>query len=266
MNKPLQRSKLRIVCGKIFYILKKYCYWNFSGVNFAQNFEKSLPIEIFTHQTFLRRPLKDVDMWIQENKIQNLKIAIEQLNGLVLESGQIFSYWRQIGNPTAKKGYVPGMILHDGIVGFGIGGGLCQLSNLIYWMTLHTPLFVVERWRHVYDVFPDISRNQPFGTGATCAYPNIDLQIRNTTGQKFQLSLKITDEYLVVAWLSEKNIEFSYKVFEKDHEITGEWWGGYSRNNKIFRKIFDRNTEKEIGEEFVTENHAMMMYNPLLEK
>ena len=99
-----------------------------------------------------------------------------------------------------------------------------------------------------------------------CDYKNIDLQIRNTTGQKFQLSLKITDEYLVGAWLSEKNIEFSYKVFEKDHEITGEWWGGYSRNNKIFRKIFDRNTEKEIGEEFVTENHAMMMYNPLLEK
>ena len=45
------------------------------------------------------------------------------------------------------------------------GGGLCQLSNLIYWMTLHTPLTITERYRHSYDVFPDSNRTQPFGSG-----------------------------------------------------------------------------------------------------
>ncbi len=266
MKKPKQRSKLRIFFGKIFYAIKKYLYWNWSKINFAQNCEKHLPIEIFRHQTFLRRPLKDVDMWTQENKIQNLEIAIQKLNGLVIESGQTFSYWRQIGKPTKKKGYLAGMILHNGEVLSGIGGGLCQLSNLIYWMTLHTSLTVTERWRHGYDVFPDAGRSQPFGSGATCAYPNIDLQIKNNTEQKFQLSLKVTDEYLVGAWLSDKDIDFRYEIFEKDHEIKGEWFGGYSRNNKIFRKVLDKNTGEEIHEECITENHALMMYNPLLEK
>ena len=45
------------------------------------------------------------------------------------------------------------MVLHYGSFQTGIGGGLCQLSNLIYWMTLHTPLTVTERYRHSFDVF-----------------------------------------------------------------------------------------------------------------
>lgn len=266
MKEPKQRSKLRIFLGKIFYAIKKYLYWNWSRINFAHTFASPLPVEIFRHQTLLRRPLRDIDMWMQENKIENLKIAVEKLNGLVLESGQIFSYWRQIGKPTKKKGYLTGMILHDGNVQVGIGGGLCQLSNLLYWMTLHTPLTVVERWRHGYDVFPDVKRDQPFGSGATCSYPNIDLQIKNNTEEKFQLSLEINDEYLVGKWLSDAPIPYRYKIFEKNHEIQGEWWGGYSRNNKIFRKVIDKSTNKEVGEEFITENQALMMYNPLLEK
>lgn len=265
MKKPRQRSKLRIFIGRIYYTIKRYLYWYFSRVSFAKDFEIPLPIEIFDHKTILRRKLKDIDMLMQENKIANLKIAIQRLNNLVIEPGQTLSYWRQIGNPTKRKGYVEGMILHNGKVISGIGGGICQLSNLLFWITLHTPLTVIERWRHGYDVFPDVKRDQPFGSGATCAYPNIDLQIKNNTSQKFQLSLKITDKYLIGKWLSNKPIQFKYEITEKNHEIKQEWFGSYSRNNKIFRKIIDKNTNKDIGEEFVVENHALMMYNPLLE-
>lgn len=204
-------------------------------------------------------------MWMQENKIKNLKIALKKLNGLVIEPGQTLSYWRQIGRPTKRKGYLEGMLLHNGKVISGIGGGLCQLSNLIYWITLHAPLKVTERWRHGYDVFPDIKRNQPFGSGATCAYPNINLQIKNNTEQKFQLELKVDQTHLIGKWLSDKPVQFTYKIFDKDHEIKSEWWGQYTRNNKIFRKIINKKTNKELGEEFITENHAIMMYNPLLE-
>lgn len=265
IKKPKNRSKLRLFLGKIYFALKKYFYWYFSKTNFAEIIESPLLFEIFVHKTILRRKLKDVDMWMQENKIENLKIAIGRLNGLAIEPGQIFSYWRQIGNPTKSKGYLEGMILHNGRVGVGVGGGLCQLSNLLYWITLHTPLTVVERWRHSYDVFPDEKRNQPFGSGATCAYPNIDLQIKNNTKQKFQLVFEITDEELIGKWFSDKPINFKYKIFDKDHEIKSEWFGGYSRNNKIFRKIIDKNTNKEITEDFIVENKALMMYDPFIE-
>ena len=58
-----------------------------------------------------------------------------------------------VGNPTAKRGYLDGVILDDGQLRAGVGGGLCQLTNLIYWMTIHTPLTVVERWRHTYRIY-----------------------------------------------------------------------------------------------------------------
>lgn len=74
--------------------------------------------------------------------------------------------------------------------------GLCQLSNLIFWMTLHTPLEVIERHRHGYDVFLDSNRTQSFGSGATCFYPYGDLMIRNPTGEPFQLRLQVGEEYL----------------------------------------------------------------------
>jgi vancomycin resistance protein VanW len=264
MLKPHHRSKTRIFFGHLYFTVRRYFYWHFSKVKFAKSAEKYLPVEIFTHKTSLRRKLKNVDMWMQENKTTNLKIAIKKLDGIVINPGETLSSWRQIGKPTKNKGYLSGMMLHNGKVVPGVGGGLCQLSNLIYWLTLHTPLTVTERWRHGYDVFPDANRNQPFGSGATCAFPNIDLQIKNNTAQKFQLSLEITAEYLIGRWLSDKPIDFKYEIFEKDHEIRSEWFGEYSRNNAIFRKVIEKNTDKEIAEEFITENHAMMMYEPLL--
>lgn len=267
MKKPFRRSRLRAVCGNIYYLIKRLLYWHFSHTKFAKKLTKDfLPVEIFHHQTVLLRRLKDVDMWMQENKIVNLKIAVKNLNGLVIAPGETFSFWRLVGNPTRRKGYLEGMTLRDGKVIAGVGGGLCQLSNLLYWMTLHTPLTVVERWRHQYDVFPDIKRKQPFGSGATVGYPNIDLQINNSTHQKFQLKLEVVDEYLRGWWLSDNSIKFAYEIVEKNHEIKHEWWGGYSRNNEIFRKLLDQKSGMEVAEEFVVANHALMMYEPLIEE
>ncbi len=64
-------------------------------------------------------------------------------------------------------------------------------------MTLHTPLTVTERYRHSFDVFPDSNRIKPFGSGATCSYNYLELQIRNDTNQPYQLSINVTNEYLI---------------------------------------------------------------------
>ena len=180
-KRPINRSKARVFCGHIYFTIKKYLQWWFSfkrytSVRSKDYYEKV----IFSHNTPLYRKLKDVEMYLQENKVENLKIAISKLDGIVIMPGQHFSYWKLIGRPTYRKGYKDGMILTaKGGFEEGVGGGLCQLSNLIYWMTLHTPLKVVERYRHSHDLFPDAKRTQPFGTGATCYYNILDLEIKN---------------------------------------------------------------------------------------
>ena len=204
-----------------------------------------------------------MDLNLQYNKVNNLKVAANKVNNILIRPGEIFSYWKLIGKPSRHKGYQDGLILKpDGTFGTGVGGGLCQLSNLIYWMTLHTPLKVIERYRHSHDIFPDSDRTQPFGSGSTCVYNYLDLKIYNETDVEFQLKIQVTEDNLVGEWRSAKPAQYHYQVYEKGHFISSTYWGGYIRNNTIYRRVYER--DELIDDEYVTENHAIMMYQPLL--
>lgn len=254
-----------MLIGGQYFTWRRYFSWVFDrSIRYATACQATLlPYKAAEHRTPLFRPLRNVERWLQENKVINLKLAVEKLNGLVLKPGETFSVWRLVGKPTKAKGFTEGMVLTNGSFIAGVGGGLCQLSNLIYWMALHTPLKITERWRHTHDVFPDANRTQPFGSGATLVYNYIDLQIKNETLHNYQLIIKVGELDLEGEWRCEQPLLRKYAVYESDHLITQEWWGGYMRHNVIRRRIFDIESN-EIGDEFVTENHAIMMYEPML--
>ena len=264
LDKPIKRSELRFALGRAYFICLRYFLWLFGGQRFSKKQQEKLSYECFTHKTPLLRRLKDVDMYLQYNKIANLKIAVPKVNMMTLKPGETFSYWRAIGKPVKSKGYKEGMVLRwNGGFSAGTGGGLCQLSNLIYWMTIHTPLTVTERHRHGYDIFPDSNRTQPFGSGATCFYNYGDLMIKNNTNRTYQLALEVTEDNLQGAWYSDQPSEFTYEVYEKEHIMQPEFWGGYSRHNTLFRKVYDL-SGKLVDDEYVIENHAIMTYVPFL--
>lgn len=262
--KPIYRSNLRVFLGKKYYRLLRYFNWYFGNKRYTKiKCSKHLENIFFTHRTPLYRKLKNVDMWLQHNKVENLRIASKQVNGILIKPGETFSYWKSIGKPTKFKGYKKGMNLYYGNFRAEIGGGLCQLSNLIYWMTLHTPLTVIERHRHSFDVFPDSNRTQPFGSGATCVYNYRDLQILNETNETYQICIRIEDDYLMGEIRTDIEPYLKYKLYEKEHKITHEYWGGYVRHNLIRREIYDIDNNL-INDEHICENHALMMYEPLI--
>lgn len=262
---PIHRSVLRRYAGRAWYAGKRYLLWLSPKYRFAKERRtETLPYRCASHATPLLRKLRNVDMQYQYNKITNLRLAAAKLDGLLLRPGETMSYWKLIGRPTYRKGYLDGLVLYCGKFDYAVGGGLCQLSNLIFWMTLHTPLTVVERYRHSHDVFPDSNRTQPFGSGATCAYPHRDLMIRNDTDQTFQLRLRVGEENLEGVWYAAAPLDVSYEIVERNHHIQSEYWGGYSRHNEIWRRVNDREGNF-LYEEQVVENHALMMYAPLLE-
>ena len=264
IEKPIKRSKLRGDLGMFCYGLQRKLIWIRKRKLFAKTISHELlPYAYFTHRTPLYRKLKDVDMWYQHNKVINIKIAMKQMNGIIIHSGEIFSYWNLIKNPTKRKGYVDGMILKNGTFTGGIGGGLCQLSNLIFWITAHTPLTIIERHRHGYDVFPDSNRTQPFGSGATCFYPHGDLMIQNNTPHDYQLAVKIDGDFLVGQWRLCVPPQVEYKIIEKNHEMRGEYWGGYSRHNQLYQQQFSLDGTF-LCEDFLLSNSAIMMYSPFL--
>ena len=265
VERPRSRSQIRLCLGKCYFTWKRRLLWMKQSPSYAQQRKNNirLPYLAAAHKTPLIRQLQNVDMWLQHNKVNNLKLAVDCINGLVIAPGETFSFWYLIGKPTHKKGYLKGMVLCNGSFEPGIGGGLCQLSNLIYWMTLHTPLTVTERWRHNYDVFPDADRTQPFGSGATVVYNYVDLQIKNDTDSDYQLILWLDEEFLYGEWRSQRAPLYTYQVYEREHIITQEWWGGYVRYNKLNRRVYDGDG-LEIDDVTITENHAVMMYAPML--
>jgi vancomycin resistance protein VanW len=134
-------------------------------------------------------------------------------------------------------------------------------SNL--WMTLHTPLTVAERWRHSYDVFPDIGRTQPFGSGATCAWPTLDLQIENTTTTAFRLGLSLSPTHLHGTWTADAAVPNSYQIYESGHQMTNQGPGVFVRTNIVRRRVLGP-TGQQLDDALVAVNQARMMYQPFL--
>lgn len=265
MQKPIYRTPLRLTLGMAYYGTLRKLYWVIHRKQFAHTFcATPLPYLSAAHKTLLRRKLKNVEMYLQENKITNLQLAAIKTNGIVLRPGETFSYWNLVGKPTKAKGYLDGMILRNGTFAAGTGGGLCQLTNLIFWMAIHTPLTITERHRHGYDVFPDSNRTQFFGSGATCFYPHGDLMIQNNTTDTYQLIISVGKTHLHGEWRCSAAPIHRYKIVERNHEMKAEFWGGYSRHNEIYQQKFDLDGVL-LEETLVVKNAALMMYAPLLE-
>lgn len=149
------------------------------------------------------------------NKIKNLTLAINSLQFITIEPGQHFSFWHVVGNPSALKGYLKSRSIVQGQLTAETGGGLCQLSGLIYLLALKAGLSVTERHAHSKDIYREEERFTPLGSDATVAYGYKDLRFINTLPHPIQLQFTITPQQLSGNISSpmpivEKNIRFSY--------------------------------------------------------
>ncbi|MDQ3110301.1 MAG: VanW family protein [Bacteroidota bacterium] len=221
-----------------------------------------LPYRIKKHQSVLLKKLGESDMQLQINKVTNLKIAIRNIDGVIIKPGERFSFCKLVGLPTKRKGYLPGMELTFGEARAGIGGGICQVSNLIHWLVMHSPLTVTERYHHSFDPFPDDGRVLPFGSGATVFYNYRDYQFTNTTNHTFQINLWITDKCLEGELRINEELDYAYHVMEKEHrflKIDGQFY----RKNEIWReKLLKFEGGKIVSTELLTKNFARVTYVP----
>lgn len=254
----------RAVLGPAVRRLRREAQWRSRGLDYNVGRQDApFHFTVAEHETPLFRPLSGLDERLQQNKAVNLQLAATRLDGVVLLPGQRLSLWREVGKPTYRRGFLDGMILSHGTITAGVGGGLCQMSNLLYWMTLHTPLAVVERWRHSYDVFPDAGRTQPFGSGATVAWPALDLQIENPTSAAYRLSVAVSEAQLAGSWTATEPVFVEYAIEERGHEIVHEAPGAYVRRNELWRIERDL-LAATTDERLVARNRAFMTYQPFL--
>ncbi|GAA1921416.1 VanW family protein [Nocardioides hwasunensis] len=220
-----------------------------------------LPVRLKQHGSLLLRELAPDQMQLQHNKVTNLRLAAERIDGLVIAPGETFSFNRVVGSCTRRKGYLDGMKLSNGEAEAGVGGGICQIANLVHWMVLHSPLTVVERSEHSFDPFPDKGRVLPWGVGCSIVYNYVDLVVRNDTDHPFQLRTWVGDRYLHGQLRTDERPAHSYQV-----EARGEQFlrreGQVFRRNQVWRRVIDRRTGDQVGDELLMSNCALVVYEP----
>jgi vancomycin resistance protein VanW len=245
-----------------FHRVRKRLEWMTSSTPYARSRELDrLPVRVKRHKSLLLRQLGETEMWMQHNKVTNLKLACAQVDGLLIRPGETFSFNKLVGNATRRKGYTKGMRLSNGQARPGIGGGICQLANLLHWMVLHSPMTVTQRSTHSFDPFPDNGRVLPWGVGCSIVYNYVDLQFRNDTDQTFQLRLDVGERYLEGEILADTQTESSYRVFSQDERFL-RVGADYFRRNEIWRTVIDRRTGTPTRDELIRENVALVKYVP----
>jgi vancomycin resistance protein YoaR len=131
----------------------------------------------------------------QRGKVENLRRAVQELDGALIEAGLIFSFWKQIGRASKARGFAIGRMLQQGCMIPAVGGGLCQLSNALYDAALQSGCEIVERHSH--------SRTVPgsaaaFGRDATVAWNYVDLRFR--ASYPFVIRARVSENELVVSF------------------------------------------------------------------
>jgi vancomycin resistance protein VanW len=240
----------------------RYRAWYFDGRTYARKrTAEKLAFRVKKHQSVLLKKLGEHEMQWQINKVVNLKIAVQKINGLLIRPQETFSFCRLVGLPTRAKGYLEGMELSFGEARAGIGGGICQLSNLIHWLIIHSPLTVTERYHHSFDPFPDDGRVLPFGSGATIFYNYRDYQFTNNTERTFQINLWFSEKCLEGELRVDQEFDHTWHVFEKEHQFL-KIDGQFYRKNEIWRQKIRRFKGDILATELVTRNFARVRYTP----
>lgn len=262
MKKRKLFCQLSPVCYKIS-LKKEYLLRDVKDLlgreRFASNKSEPLPVLVKAHSSEILRKLNGVDMELQHNKAVNLKLAGDRINEIVINPGETFSFWRLVGEPSAQKGYLDGLVINNGKLERGTGGGLCQLANLIHWLVLNSPLTVTELHHHSDALFPDSGRRVPFGTGTGVFYKNVDYRFRNDTDVPVQLLIWQRGGKLRGELRSCRAFPYVYRITEENQGYTEED-GVFYRVSQVYRLTLDR-TRNIVNRELILGNHSKVMYD-----
>ncbi len=110
------------------------------------------------------------------SRINNIKLAVQAINGTILQPGEEFSFNGVVGQRTAEKGYQMAHAFSGGELTEELGGGICQVSTTLFNAAVKSDLEITERHAHSMPVsYVDK------GKDATVDWGNQDLKFKNTS-------------------------------------------------------------------------------------
>jgi hypothetical protein len=139
------------------------------------------------------------EMNLTAGKVQNLRVACAQLNGVEVEANKVLSFWKQVGKATKARGFVAGRELREGCLIPTVGGGLCQLSNALYDAALKANFEILERHAHTNVIKGSLAER---GRDATVYWNYVDLKFKSE--HSFRIEAFLTKDQLIVRFRGQK--------------------------------------------------------------
>lgn len=123
----------------------------------------------------------------------NLRLACEAINGTILAPGEEFSFNDIVGRRTEKKGYM----VAGQVGGEGLGGGICQVSSVLFNAALLGNLKITKRWQH--SVHPSYC---PKGRDAMIYGTSNNLRFLNDTDYYIKIQAKANGGTVTITFLT----------------------------------------------------------------
>ena len=112
------------------------------------------------------------------DRITNLKLAVQLLDGARIAPGSTFSFNDRVGERTLERGFRPAPVIVGDKYEEDVGGGVSQVATTVFNAAWEAGLPISERNPHALY----IARYQ-LGRDATVNFPNLDLKFVNDTGR-----------------------------------------------------------------------------------
>ena len=241
--------------------LKRHIRNRLSKEKIAKTYSsEKLPYVISGNSSQLIKHGKGIDPVLQYNKADNIELANRKINGILIRPGETFSLWQTVGKPSRRNGYKDGRVIEGGKLIAGVGGGLCNLSNTIHLLVLHSPMEVTEFHKHSDALGPDHGHRVPMSAGTSVVYNMQDFCFRNTTDQTFQILLWCADEIFYGELRTDKELPYTYRITEDDHHFHKEG-DKYYRISKIYRETLDKATGELVDRKLIWDNHSEVMFD-----
>ena len=137
-------------------------------------------------------------------RINNVKLSAAACNGVVLNTGDVFSYNATTGQRTPAKGYQAAPAYVGGETVDEVGGGVCQTSSTIDYACLRANLEITERYAHRY-----VPAYIDWGMDVTVSWGGPDYKFTNNTDYPIKIVATYSGGYLTVKILG-TNVDGTY--------------------------------------------------------
>lgn len=191
--------------------------------------------DFFFHLS-IRQPVKKSQF--AANKVHNLKLASSSVESCVIPPGYVLSFWHIIGSPSRRNGFKEGRNIVNGVLKKGYGGGLCQLSGIIYHLSLMAGLDVIERHHHTADIYKEEERFCPLGSDATVVFGYKDLRIKNTLQAPIRFSFEINHQEVLGRLECTAPIEEQALIFSRTDKGSTREVRTYASGNEVAFSVY----------------------------